>query len=64
MNNMILIMIAGLEILLALAISFYIAYKRVVATNMHPVCQKKNIAESDISLDKIAEKYIKLTNLD
>ena len=64
MSNMILMIIFGFAIILALAISFYIAYERVVAANVYPVCQKQNVAESDVSLDEIAGNYIKLTNLD
>ena len=60
---MILMIISIFAIILVLTISFYIAYKRVVAANVSPVCQKQNVAESDVSLDEIAGKYIKLTNL-
>ena len=62
-SNMILMIISGLAIILALAVSFYIAYKRVIAVSVCLVCQRKNVAESDVSLDEITEKYIKLTNL-
>lgn len=63
MTKAIIIFIMILGMLLVIAISAYFAYKNVICKET--VCINKKIEnEGDVSLDDIADKYLRLTNIE
>ena len=59
-ENIICMICAGIALVAMLAYSFWMAYK---AVHKQPTCCHIPTSEGDVSLDAIAEDYLKLTNL-